>query len=116
MDPGLDGLERALVVEVHVGHNRHIDLAHHLFQCLGVLALRHGHAHDVGTSLGVAVDLGDAGIDVMRVAGVHGLHDDGCAATDAHAADAVVADDDLTGDLAGSHGPQSVAPRHALVP
>jgi len=103
VDARLDGLERALVVEVNIGHDRHRDLLQDLAQRLGVLALGHGDAHDVCARCGVALDLAHAVVDLVGVARGHRLHGDGGVAADLHSADAVVTNGHLTGLSTWNH-------------
>src|SRR5690606_16418103 len=99
------------------------DLGNDLAQGVGVLAFGDSDANDMGAGGGETVDLGDAFVDVVGVAGGHGLDDDGggaagvgrgvgrgvgvavcgSAATDADDADALVAEGDLTGWPAWIH-------------
>ncbi len=76
MDPGLNGLKCALEVEVHIRNDRYLHLLDDLAQCIGVLAFWNGNAHHIGTRQAVALDFGDAGINVICVASRHGLHQD----------------------------------------
>jgi NAD(P)-dependent dehydrogenase (short-subunit alcohol dehydrogenase family) len=64
------------------------DLALDLLERLRRLQRRHRHAHEVGARLGAGLDLRDRGGHVLGVRVRHGLHGDGRAAADWHAADA----------------------------
>jgi hypothetical protein len=91
-------------VEVHVGDQRHAHLRDDLGEGLGVLALGHGDADEVGAGGGELVDLGHARVDVVRVAAGHGLDADGCVAADPDGADAAVAERDLSCGASIDHG------------
>ncbi len=47
---GLGGFDAALIVEVDVGDDRHLDLFHDLLQRRGRILVRAGDPHDVGAS------------------------------------------------------------------
>ncbi len=103
VDARLDRLEGPLVVEVHVGDDRHAGLVEDLRQGRGVLALGHRHADDVRPGGGEPVDLGDARVDVVGVAGGHRLDGHRRVAADADDSGALVADGDRTGRVAMGH-------------
>ncbi len=70
---GFDCLERPLIVEVDVGDDGDDGLAKNLLQGGGVLALRDGDADDIRSRGGEPIDFRYTGVDVVGVAGRHGL-------------------------------------------
>jgi len=71
-----DGFEGAFEMEVDIGDDGDGGLGEDIFEGLGVFFLWDGDPHDVGTGGGEFVDLGDAFVDVVGVAGGHGLDGD----------------------------------------
>ena len=87
VDAGFDGFQGALKVEVDVGDDGGFDLLEDFLEGFGVFAFGDGDADDVGATLGEFVDFGDAFVDVVGVAGGHGLDGDGGVAADEDVAD-----------------------------
>ena len=74
VDPRFNRFQRSLVVEVDVRDDGNPCLVEDFRKGIGVLRLGDRHPDDVDARIGHAIDLGDAGIDVPRVAGRHGSH------------------------------------------
>ncbi len=91
VDAGLDGFEGALEVEVDVGNDGDFDLFEDFLEGFGVFAFGYGDADDVGTGLIEFVDFGDAFVDVIGIAGGHGLDGNGGVSADANVADGYLA-------------------------
>ena len=87
VDPGLDGFEGPLKMEMHVGDDRHWRLRENRRQGLGVALVRYGDPDDVAPGLGQASYLGDGGVDVVGIGAGHGLNGHRRVAPDGHAAD-----------------------------
>ena len=92
-----DGLEGPFEMKVDVRHNRHRRLFHDLNERLGVFSLRHRDPDDVGTRFRQFLDLREASIDIVGVAGSHRLNRREGVATDLDAAHTVVTDGHLPG-------------------
>src|SRR6266540_1051440 len=86
--PLLDRLQGQARVEVDVGDDGDRRQADELRQCLGVLRLRNGDAHDLATCGCESGDLRSRRLDVVRLREGHRLDDDGRAAPDLDPADA----------------------------
>jgi hypothetical protein len=84
---GLDRPERERRVEMDVGDERDGREVDELRERVGVLALRHGDAHELAAGRDELADLRHRRVDVVRLRERHGLHDDGRAAADRHASD-----------------------------
>ena len=93
---GLDRLDRALEVKVHIGDDGHPRLAQDVLQRCGVLTLGHRHADDVRAGRGQAIDLRHARVDFMRGTRRHRLHRDRPVAADSDEARVLVAHRDRT--------------------
>jgi len=77
VDACVDGFEGAFEMEVDIGDDGDGGLVQDFFEGVGVFFLWDGDPHDVSTGGGEFVDLGDAFVDVVGVAGGHGLDGDG---------------------------------------
>ena len=62
----LGRLDRAFVMEMNVGDDRHLDLPHDVFQGQRRFLIGAGDAHDVGAGPIQRLDLLDRSLDVMR--------------------------------------------------
>jgi hypothetical protein len=78
----LRGLDCALVVEVDVGHDRHLHLRHDLLQGESGIAIGAGYAHDIGAGALERLDLFYGRADVARHGIGHRLHRDRRIASD----------------------------------
>ncbi len=100
----IGGFERALIVEMDVGDDRHAGGADDLLQGRGRFLVGAGDADDVHAHLLAAADLVDRRTHIMSRRVGHGLHRDGRAA-----ADGDVADHDLAALAAGDVPPGTQA-------
>ena len=69
----LGGLDRALIVEMNVGDDRHLRAAHDLFEGGGRAFVRTGHADDVGARARELVDLPNRRLGIRGEGIGHGL-------------------------------------------
>ena len=83
----LGGLDAALVVEVDVRHDRHVDLGDDLLQRSRALLVGHRDAHDVGPRFGAGIHLSDRRVDIRGQRVRHGLNADRRVPADGHATD-----------------------------
>ena len=74
MNSGLESRERHLVVEVHIGHDRHRRAWDDDRQALGRLLLVAGASHDVRAGSGERVHLGEGRLGVRGLRHGHRLH------------------------------------------
>ncbi len=84
---GREGGEGHLVVEVDVGHDRHVRFAHDAGHRGGGRVVVHGHAHQVGAGGGQLADLLQRGLGVAGAGAGHRLHAHGRVAADGDVAD-----------------------------
>ncbi len=77
MDACVDGFEGTLEMEVDIGDDGDGGLGEDFFERVGVLLLGDSHPHNVSTGGVELVDLGDALVDVVGVAGGHCVDGDG---------------------------------------
>ena len=80
-------LDRAFVVEMDVGDDRHLDLAHDVLQRQCRFLVGTGHPDDIGASPLQRLHLLDGGLDVAGDRVGHRLHGDRRIAADRHLAD-----------------------------
>ena len=85
--PGVDGGEHVLGLEVDVGDHRDLRLARDGRQRLGVVLARAGHPHDVAAGGGELGDLLQGRVDVGGQRGRHRLHADRRVTADVDLAD-----------------------------
>src|SRR5262249_10368431 len=84
-------LDATLVMEVDIGNDRHVHLAHDFLQRLGRVFVRAGDADNIDASGFGLADLLDRRLDI-RCQGIgHGLHRDRRIAADQHRADSDLA-------------------------
>ena len=92
-----DRFEGPFEMKVDVGHDGYRRLFHDLNERLGVFSLRHRDSNDVGTRFRQLLDLREASIDIVGVAGSHRLNRREGVATDLDASHTVVTDGHLPG-------------------
>ena len=87
VDRMIEGGEGHLVVEMDVADERYLDPPPDLAENRGVFRLRHRDANQLAAGLLEPMDLGDGGLELMRIGRGHRLDDDRIVAADGHAAD-----------------------------
>src|SRR6266542_3955504 len=90
-------------MKVNVGDDGDGHLRQNFLQRLGVFLFGNCDTDDVGAGGGELVNLGDALVDLMRVARGHGLDGDGGVAADGDETVALIAEGDFAGGAAGMH-------------
>ena len=90
--PGLCGFDRAAVVEMNIGHDRHRAFGDDLFQGFGAGLIRCRHTHDIRARLCRSQHLRNRRFDIRGIGVRHCLHRDRGISPDRH-----IAHHDLTG-------------------
>ena len=99
----VDRFQRPLKMEMHIRDDRHGHLREDFLQRGGVLLLRNRDADDIRPGGGELLDLGDAFVDFVRIAGGHGLDGNRRIPADAHETVCIVPQSDLSRLAADDH-------------
>jgi hypothetical protein len=103
VNTGFDRFKGALEMKMDVCDDRDTHLRQDLLECVGVFSLGDGDADDIRPGRRELVDFGDTLVDIVRIAGGHGLDRNRGVAADLDSADPVVADHHLACFRAGDH-------------